>query len=143
MKKLRRIGFEGIIPTLNDPRASIIVSSLESEADLHSKKTDSGLLPASSADGDADAVLDTLTDIVVGRLANLILVPAGKIDREMPLTKWGMDSMLGAEYRTSFFMTFAVDVPFLYLLGDAITPRALAEMVLRDMLAAGRFAVDG
>ena len=51
--------------------------------------------------------------------------------------------MLGAEYRTWFFMAFAVDIPFLYLLGDAVTPRALAEMVLRDMLAAGRFAVDG
>ena len=79
----------------------------------------------------------------MGRLANLILVPAGKIDREMPLMKWGMDSMLGAEYRTWFFMAFAVDIPFLYLLGDAVTPRALADMVLRDMLAAGRFAVDG
>ena len=83
------------------------------------------------------------TVVCVARLANLILVPAGKIDREMPLMKWGMDSMLGAEYQTWFFMAIAVDVPFLFLLGDVVTPRALGEMVSRDMLSAGRFAIDG
>ena len=79
------------------------------------------LRSAARACGDADAVLDTLTGIVVARLANLILVPAGKIDREMPL----------------------MDVPFLFLLGDVVTPRALGKMVLGDMLAAGRFTIDG
>ena len=39
-------------------------------------------------------------------------------------------------------MAFAVDIPFLFLLGDVVTPRALGEMVLKDMLAAGRFSVD-
>ena len=147
MKKLRRMGFEGTIPTLNDPRASILASSLDGGSDLHSKKTDSGLPPALAATleagGDADAILDTLTDIILKRLANLILVPAGKIDREMPLIKWGMDSMLAAEYRTWFFMALAVDIPFLFLLGDVVTPMALGEMVLKDMLAAGRFSIGG
>lgn len=140
------MGFEGTIPTLNDSRAAILASSLDGESDLHSKKTDSGLQPALAATleagGDEDAVLDTLMDIVVGRLANLIPVPAGKIDRDMALVKWGMDSMLAAEYRTWFFMAFMVDVPFLFLLGDVATPRALAEMVMKDMLAAGRFEID-
>lgn len=51
--------------------------------------------------------------------------------------------MLGAEYRTWFFMAFAVDITFLFLLGDVVTPRALGEMVMKDMLAAGRFTIDG
>ena len=147
MKKLCRMGFEGTILTLNDPCASILTSSLDGEADLHSKKTDSGLPPVLAATleagGDTNAVLDTVTDIVVGRLANLILVLPSKIDREMPLMKWGMDSMLGAEYRMWFLMVFAVDFPFLFLLGDVVTPRALGKMVLKDMLAAGRFTIDG
>ena len=147
MKKLRRMGFEGTIPTLNDPRASILASSLDGESDLHSKKTDAGLPPALAATleagGDADAVLDTIVDIIVKRLANLILVPADKIGQETPLTKWGMDSMLAAEYRTWFFMAFAVDIPFLFLLGDVVTPRALGEMVFREMVGAGRFVVEG
>ena len=147
MKKLRRMGFEGTIPTLNDPRAAILASSLDGESDLHSKKTDAGLPPALAATLESDdcgeeAVLDTITTIVVQRLANLILVPAAKIDRETPLIKWGMDSMLAAEYRTWFFMAFGVDVPFLLLLGDAITPRGLGELVMKDMLAAGKFTID-
>lgn len=147
MKKLRRMGFEGTIPTLNDPRAAILASSLDGESDLHSKKTDVGLPPTLAATleagGNEEAVLYTLIDIVVGRLANLILVPAAKIDRDMALMKGGMDSMLAAEYRTWFFMAFAVDIPFLFLLGDVVTPRVLAEMVMKDMLAAGRFVIDG
>lgn len=147
MKKIRRMGFEGTIPTFKDPRAAILASSLDGESDLHSKKTDSGLPPALAATleagGDKDAVLETLMDIVVGRLANLILVPAAKIDRDLPLMKWGMDSMLAAEYRTWFFMAFKVDIPFLSLLGDVVAPRALAEMVMKDMLAVGRFVIGG
>lgn len=114
MKELRRMGFEGTIPTLNDPRASILASSLDGEADLHSKETDSGLPPALvatlEAGGDTDAVLDTVMNIVVGRLAILILVPASNIDREMLLMKWGMDSMLGPNHRTWVFMAFAVGI---------------------------------
>ena len=147
MKKLRRMGFEGTIPTLNDPRAAILASSLDGESDLHSRKTDTGLPPALAATlesgGDEEAVLETITTIIVQRLANLILVPAAKIEREMPLVKWGMDSMLAAEYRTWFFMAFGVDVPFLLLLGDAVTPRALGELVKEDMIKAGRFTIDG
>ena len=147
MKKLRRMGFEGTIPTLNDPRAAILASSLDGESDLHSKKTDTGLPPSLAAtleteNCDEDMVKETITTIVLQRLANLILVPAGKIDREMPLVKWGMDSMLAAEFRTWFFMAFGVDVPFLLLLGDAVTPNVLGELVMREMLAAERFVIE-
>lgn len=147
MKKLRRMGFEGTIPTLNDPRAAILASSLDGESDLHSKKTAAGLHPALAAaleaeDCDEVLIKSTITTIVVQRLANLILVPAAKIDREMPLIKWGMDSMLAAEFRTWFYMAFGVDVPFLLLLGDAVTPGALGELVMREMLAAGQFVIE-
>ncbi|KAI9781322.1 MAG: Type I Iterative PKS [Peltula sp. TS41687] len=144
MKKLRQKGFEGTIPTLNDPRASILASSLDGESDLHSKKTEAGLPPALAecleAGGDDEAVLDIITDIIVHRLSNLILVQVEKIDRNEPLTKWGMDSMLAAEFRTWFFMAFSVDIPFLLLLGD-VTPQILGEMTKKDMMAAGRFTI--
>ena len=145
MKKLRQMGFEGTIPTLNDPRAAILASSLDGESDAHSKKSDTGLPPALSealeAGGDDEAVLDAIVGIVVQRLANLILVQAHKIDRTMPLIKWGMDSMLAAEFRTWFFMAFTVDIPFLLLLGDTVTPQVLGELTKRDMMAANRFTI--
>ena len=37
LKKLRQMGFEGTLPTLKDPRASILASSLDGESDAHSK----------------------------------------------------------------------------------------------------------
>ena len=71
----------------------------------------------------------------------MILVPAAKIDPQMSMTRWGMDSMLAAENRTGFFMAFAVNLPFWFLLGEVVTPRRLAEMVFRDMLVVGRLTV--
>lgn len=145
MKKLRQMGFEGTIPTLNDPRASILASSLDGESDAHSKKTDTGLPPALAetleAGGDDEAVLECICSIIVQRLANLILVQAQKIDRNMPLIQWGMDSMLAAEFRTWFFMAFTVDVPFMLLLSDTVTPQTLGELTKRDMMAANRFSI--
>ncbi len=141
------MGFEGTIPTLNDPRAAVLASSLDGESDLHSKKSDSGLPPALAAalasedTCNEEGVREAITSIVVQRLANLILVPAAKIDRDMPLAKWGMDSMLAAEFRTWFFMAFAVDVPFLLLLGDAVSPGGLGELVMGEMLGQGRFVI--
>ena len=92
MKKLRRMGFEGTVPTLNDPRAAILASSLDRESDLHSKKTDASLPPALAAtletEGcDEEMVRETITTIVVQRLANLILLPATKNERDMALMK--------------------------------------------------------
>lgn len=146
MKKLRKMGFEGTIPTLNDPRAAILAHSLDGESDAHSKRSADGLPPALAecleAGGDDEAVHDTITDIITTRLSNLILVPKPKIAKADPLKKYGMDSMIAAEFRTWFFMAFVVDIPFLYLLGDEATPSTLGEMVKKDMLAAGRFVID-
>ncbi|KAG6999650.1 hypothetical protein G7Y79_00033g068380 [Physcia stellaris] len=138
--------FEGTIPTLDGPGTAVLASSLDGESDLHSKKTDAGLPSAlaatlETAGCDEETVRETMTIIVVQRLANLILVPAANIERNMALMKWGMDSMLAAEFRTWFFIAFSVDVPFLLLLGNAVTPNLLGKLVMRDMLAAGRFSI--
>ena len=145
LKKLRRQGFEGTIPTLNNPRASILAASVDGESDVHSKKSESGLPQALSealeAGADAEGALDAIIGIVPARLANLILVRADKIQPETSLTVWGMDSMLASEFRTWFFMAFNVDIPFLFIMGQTESPKTLGEMVLKDMLAAGRFEV--
>ena len=49
--------------------------------------------------------------------------------------------MLAAEFRSWFFMAFVVYVLFLLLLEDAVTPNALGELVMGDMLAVGRFVI--
>ena len=79
--------------------------------------------------GDDEAVLDTMTRIIVQWLAESILVPVAKIEWEVPLNKWGMYSMVAAEYRTWLFMALEVDVPVLSLLGETITPKRLEKLV--------------
>ena len=41
------------------------------------------------------------------------------------------------------FHGFCGGYSFLVFAGDVVTPRVLGEMVLKDMLAAGRFTIDG
>ena len=147
LKKLRRQGFEGTIPTLNDPRAAILASSVDGESDVHSRKAESGLPPALSealeAGADAEGVLDAIVGIIIARLANLILVRADKIAPDALLAGWGMDSMLASEFRTWFFMAFTVDIPFLFIMGPTASPKTLGEMVMADMLTAKRFEISG
>ncbi len=134
---MRAHGFDGTNPTLNDPRASLLAASLDGESDA-ALKNNSGLpaeLAAALDAGDA-SVLETIVLLIAKRFSNLVLVPVDKIDTAKPLVKFGMDSMLAAEFRTWFYQAFKVDVPFLTLLGAAVTLRSLGEMVEREVVMA-------
>ncbi|RAL07202.1 uncharacterized protein BO97DRAFT_429501 [Aspergillus homomorphus CBS 101889] len=58
-----------------------------------------------------------------------LLVPVVKIDSTIPITKFGMDSMLAAEFRTWSYQTHKTDIPFLSILNEATTLKGLAEVV--------------
>jgi aryl carrier-like protein len=65
----------------------------------------------------------------VKRFSNLVLQQVDKIDPSKSLSKFGMDSMLAAEFRTWFYQAFKVDVPFLTLLSDETTLNSLGNLV--------------
>lgn len=141
IKKMRAQGFDGNNPTLNDPRASLLAASLDGESDA-ALKNNSGLpaelaaaLDASGEGGEA-SILDTIVLLIAKRFSNLVLVPVEKIDTTRPLVKFGMDSMLAAEFRTWFYQAFKVDVPFLTLLSETVTLRTLGEMVEKEVVEA-------
>jgi len=140
IKKMRAQGFDGTNPTLNDPRASLLASSLDGEGDS-ALKSNSGL-PAELAaaldakEGGETSILPTIVDLISKRFSNLVLVPVEKIDSAKPLVKFGMDSMLAAEFRTWFYQAFRVDVPFLTLLSEKVTLGSLGELVEKDVLEA-------
>ena len=140
IKKMRAQGFDANNPTLNDPRAAFLASSLDGEADATLKKT-SGLpdelAAALDADGEGGAsILDTVVLLITKRFSNLVLVPVEKIDTMRPLVKFGMDSMLAAEFRTWFYQAFKIDIPFLTLLSQTATIRSLGETVEKEVLEA-------
>ena len=146
IQKMRVQGFDGTNPTLNDPRAAILAASLDGESDAALKSNNVGLpaelaaaLDARAADGgggEASFILDTIVSLIAKRFSNLVLIPVERIDSARPLVKFGMDSMLAAEFRTWFYQAFKVDVPFLTLLSAAVTLRSLGELVEKEVVAA-------
>ncbi|TVY83962.1 Reducing polyketide synthase DEP5 [Lachnellula suecica] len=138
LKLLRKQGFTGTNPTLNDPRANLLASALDSESDANLKSS-SGL-PAELADaiakgGEDSSVLEAVVSLVLKRFSNLVLLPLDKIDASRELAKFGMDSMLAAEFRTWFYQAFKVDIPFFSLLAKTTTLNVLAEMVAEQVLS--------
>ncbi|RDW91779.1 polyketide synthase-nonribosomal peptide synthetase [Coleophoma crateriformis] len=131
MKLLRKAGFAGTNPTMNDPRATLLASALDSEEDS-ALKSNSGFPPELAAaleSNDANSIHDAVMNMVLGRFSNLVLLQLDKIDVNRSLSKFGMDSMLAAEFRTWFYQAFKVDVPFLTLLAETTTLNTLGELV--------------
>lgn len=137
LKELRKKGFEGETPTLNDPRASLLANALDTGSDAAGGASNSGL-PAELAKAleSGGSVLDAVLGLIAKKFSNFILVPLEKLDVGKPLALFGMDSMLAAEFRTWFYQAFKVDIAFLTLLSKTVTIRALAENVTEEVLAA-------
>lgn len=132
LKLLQKAGFSGTNPTLNDPRASVLASVLDSDSDKD-LKNGSGMpaeLAAALENGhEGQSVSEAIVHLIVKRFSNLVLQQADKIDPSKALSKFGMDSMLAAEFRTWFYQAFKVDVPFLTLLSDETTLNSLGNLV--------------
>lgn len=131
LKELRKRGFEGNHPTLEDPRANLLASALhgDSSSSSHAQR---GGLPA-----EVTALMETgqtLADAVLNhirrRFGNLVLLKYEAVDVKKPLAQYGMDSMIGAEFRTWFYQNMAVDVPLVLLLGSTCTLETLRDLAL-------------
>ncbi|PKX88903.1 type I polyketide synthase [Aspergillus novofumigatus IBT 16806] len=132
LKLLQKAGFSGTNPTLNDPRASVLAAVLDSDSDKD-LKNGSGMpaeLAAALENGhEGQSVAEAIVHLIVKRFSNLVLQQVDKIDPSKSLSKFGMDSMLAAEFRTWFYQAFKVDVPFLTLLSDETTLKSLGNLV--------------
>lgn len=135
LKELRKKGFEGENPTLNDPRASVLAGSLNADIDMKGKEDD---LPAEivKALEEGASLGEAVLQHVVKRFSNLVLVPLDRVDCSKPLAAYGMDSMIAAEFRTWFFSTFKVDIPFLELLSKNVTISSLSDTVFAELESA-------
>ena len=136
LKELRKKGFEGETPAMNDPRASVLVNALAADGASGSSDSSSGL-PAELAKAldSGGSVFDAVLGLISKKFSNFILMPVEKLDVNKALAFFGMDSMLAAEFRTWFYTTFKVDVAFLTLLSKTVTVHALAESVTEEVLA--------
>lgn len=137
LKQLRKQGFRGTNPTLNDPRASVLAAILDSDSDRSLKAASHSGMPAELAEalasGGGQSILEAIVQLIIQRFSNLVLQQADRIDPARALSKFGMDSMLAAEFRTWFYQVFKVDVPFLTLLSDTTTLVSLGELVYQSI----------
>jgi len=134
LKEMRKKGFEGSNPTLNDPRAAVLARALDGQNDLASKGQ-TGRLPAEVAaqiEG-GSTVPDAILNFIAKRFSNLVLLPLDKVEVAKPLTGYGMDSMIAAEFRSWFFQSFKVDIPFLELLSKTVTLSTLSQTVVTEI----------
>ncbi|KAI1104957.1 reducing type I polyketide synthase 10 [Jackrogersella minutella] len=134
LKELRRQGFEGNNPTLDDPRASLLAHALDGEGDV-ARHAQDGRLPAGVSKGLQDGLTlnEAVLDHVRRRFGNLVLIKYEAVEVNKSLGDYGMDSMLAAEFRTWFWKNLTVDVPLLMLLGKTCNLVSLSEIAVSQL----------
>ncbi|PTB75157.1 polyketide synthase [Trichoderma longibrachiatum ATCC 18648] len=152
VRKLMAQGFEVNNGVMDESRTSILAASLLSEKDAKEdeKGADAGHLLAAAdwvkdvpksalsmlmPEASAPTMLEAILRLMKKRFSNLILMQLDAVDDGAPLPSFGVDSMLAAEFRTWFFNTFKVDVPFLDIVSPQKSLRTLAEFVEEKLVA--------
>ncbi|KAK1634593.1 polyketide synthase [Colletotrichum phormii] len=155
LRELIRKGFDVENGTTQDPRCGFLAAALFADQEASKDASSSAVavsltaapawlkaLPAGAAanalaaEADAPTLSDAVLRLARKRFSNLILLPIEKIDDDKALPQFGLDSMIAAEYRTWFWTTFKVDVPFLDIMSPKKSLTALASFVEDSMTAA-------
>ncbi|RDI84031.1 hypothetical protein Vi05172_g6068 [Venturia inaequalis] len=79
--------------------------------------------------GGQQGVRGKVQELVMAKIAGLVLVPLCDVEPTSTLSAYGMDSMIGAELRSWLQREFHADVPFLALLDQNLTFVALSALV--------------
>ncbi|KAL9130123.1 MAG: hypothetical protein Q9217_001597 [Psora testacea] len=121
-------GFEVPLPAETDPRTSFLstarVNALaaKGQAEEAASPTDDD----DAADGNLSP-LDAAVANIKTRFSKLLSMNIEKIDVTKNLSGFGLDSMMGTEFRNWYFQSYKVDVPFLELVEGKSTIMSLAE----------------
>ncbi|KAL4863367.1 hypothetical protein BDV12DRAFT_202143 [Aspergillus spectabilis] len=78
---------------------------------------------------------EAVQDHIRRRFGNLVLTKFDAVDVAKPLADYGMDSMIGAEFRSWFSQSMNVDVPLVMLLGKTCTLASLKELAVETLEA--------
>ncbi|KAK3936136.1 hypothetical protein QBC46DRAFT_296752 [Diplogelasinospora grovesii] len=134
LRELRKKGFEGNHPVLEDARAGLLSSALGADAANNRSGHKDGSLPAEvvKATEAGETLAQAVLNHVRKRFSNLVLMKYDTVDVKKPLAEYGMDSMIGAEFRTWLYQSLKADVPLSMLLGKTCTLEALSEVAMAD-----------
>ena len=137
LKELRKKGFEGNHPVLEDSRAGLLASALGGDANDHIGQKE-GNLPTEVAKAmeKGQTLPEAVLEHIRRRFANLVLMKYEVVDAKKPLAEYGMDSMIGAEFRTWLSQSLRADVPLSMLLGKTSTLEALSDVAVGGLESA-------
>ena len=143
IRELLQKGFDVNNGTMQDSRAILLSASLDSTNEENESQNATAAATAAwsvglppdlvksfaSETASASTLGEAILNLVCKRFSNLILMPLAKVNDTKPLSQYGMDSMIAAEYRTWFWSTFKVDIPFLEILSSTNGLKTLAGLV--------------
>lgn len=147
LRQLISRGFDVDNGTLQDPRSLILAASLTRDQgagvatqirprpgiDFASppwfEHLSAAVATRLSSEADAGSLRAAVLRLVMKRFSSLVLIPRDQVDSRKALAHFGMDSMIAAEFRTWFWNTFKVDIPFLDLLSPVKNLDDLAASV--------------
>ncbi|CAJ2507648.1 Uu.00g088340.m01.CDS01 [Anthostomella pinea] len=132
VRQLRKRGFEGNHPVLEDSRAGLLASALGGDDNNPNRHGQKGDMPAEVTQAMEKG--QTLSEAVLSHVrymfANLVLMQYDAVAIEKPLAEYGMDSMIGAEFRTWLYQSLRADVPLSMLLGKSCTLKELSNVAI-------------
>ncbi|KAF5867859.1 putative polyketide synthase protein [Botrytis fragariae] len=154
VQELMEQGFEVTHNVIDDPRASVLSIGFE----LHKlsqgsrnldreaiESTESSVEWLNHVPADIKMAFKSVTEapslpsailqLIQKRFSNLMLLPVERVDTDRTLAMYGVDSMIASEFRSWFWVTFRIDVPFFDLLGSGKSLKALADFVAAEMTA--------
>ncbi|KAI1496967.1 putative polyketide synthase [Biscogniauxia marginata] len=147
LRELMSRGFEVDNGTLHDPRALILAAALTADQELGDaaqvnslpgggvvstpwlKPLSTTVVSSLLTEADAGSLQEAVLRLVRKRFSSLVLIRLDQIDNRKALAHFGMDSMIAADFRTWFWNTFKVDIPFLDLLSPVKNLEDLAAAV--------------
>ncbi|KAJ2995710.1 hypothetical protein NUW58_g1199 [Xylaria curta] len=150
LRELIKRGFDVENGTTQDPRCAFLAAALAADQRENGKSTTAsnavaaaswykvvptGATGALAAEADAPTLFEAVLRLVRKRFSSLILMPLDQIDDRRPLTQFGIDSMIAAEFRTWFWSAFKVDIPFLDIMSPKKALDTLSAYVEEKLIA--------
>ncbi|KAI0803477.1 hypothetical protein GGR55DRAFT_682621 [Xylaria sp. FL0064] len=82
-----------------------------------------------------EAVVKVISEHVARRMSSILMIPFDdfELDGQASIASYGLDSMIGAEFRTWLFKEFGLDYPFQKLLASTLTFKKLSDAVIDKM----------
>ncbi|KAI1078778.1 putative polyketide synthase [Whalleya microplaca] len=140
-------GFEVTHAIMDAQPASILAASFEAIKDQGVNRTSRSMLGETIIPMELKDLPQDITGIIMAekadtaslrasiiqrishKFSNLILLPMDRIEHQKSFAQYGVDSMIASEFRTWFWNTFRVDIPFFDLLSPQKNLETAAELV--------------